>query len=281
MAEREHRHVPFAKMNGSGNDFILVDGMDGRMEGADLPALARGLCRRRFSIGADGLIVLVPADGADFAWRFFNADGSAAGMCGNGARCAARFARMRGIAGDRMSFLTAAGRVRAEVSGSGVKVQMTDPEDYREEFALELPAGTYRAWMVNTGVPHAVIPVEDAAGVDVAVEGRQVRRHAMFAPAGANADFISREGPGLIRVRTYERGVEAETLACGTGAVAAALVARRLGWASSPADVVTSGGSRLRVHFEGNWGAHRAVCLEGDARLVCEGEWCEDALRGD
>ena len=272
--------VPFAKMNGAGNDFILVDGTDGRFDGVDLSALARLLCRPHFSIGADGLIVLVPSTAADFAWRFHNADGSEAAMCGNGSRCAARFARMRGIVSrDEMTFLTLAGKIHARLVPGGAIVRMTDPKGYRDRFALPLKSATREAWFVDAGVPHAVVPVEKIDAHDVAGEGREARFHPLFAPAGTNADFVARIGENRIRARVYERGVEAETLACGTGAVASALVAERLGWARSPVEVITSGGGLLLVHFEGAWGAHTNVHLEGDARLVYEGEWREDSLR--
>jgi diaminopimelate epimerase len=271
--------LPFAKLSGAGNDFVLVDGMDGRLDGADLAELARLLCRPHFSIGADGLIVLVRSTEADFAWRFHNADGSAAEMCGNGARCAARFARMKGIAlRDEMSFLTLAGRIEARVTEDGAIVTLTAPKDYRERFDLPLPGGTRSAWFVDSGVPHVVVPVEGIDSFDVAEEGRAARFHPLFAPKGTNADFVAKVGENRIRARVYERGVEAETLACGTGAVASAIVAAKLGWAKSPVEVVTSGGSLLLVHFAGTWGNHEGVRLEGDARLIYEGEWTGEAL---
>lgn len=271
----------FAKLNGSGNDFILVDGTGGLLSGVDLSALAKRVCRRKFSIGADGLIVLVKSSEADFAWRFYNADGSAAEMCGNGARCAARFARDRGLAKDRMSFVTGAGIIKAAIKQDRVKVQMTDPFDFKSEFLLQVGPDEYKTWFVNTGVPHAVILVENIDGFPAVKQGRLVREHERFAPQGANANFIGRRDDGSIKVRTYERGVEDETFACGTGSVASALVAARLGLAASPVKVETSGGNELTVHFSGEWPDNKEVFLEGDARLIFEGRWRTDALLDD
>jgi diaminopimelate epimerase len=270
--------VPFAKMTGAGNDFILIDDTTGVLADADLPALARGLCRRSFSVGADGLIVVRRSRVADFGWRFFNADGSEAEMCGNGGRCAARFAHLKGIAGPDLSFETLAGIVRASVQGESVILGMTEPTDLRKPETLEVEGRPLEVWFVNTGVPHAVVFLEDLLSLDVERLGRAIRRHPRYAPAGTNADFVRVRSQSSIEMRVYERGVEAETLACGTGAVACAVAAAHRGLAWPPVSVKTWGGAVLRVHFEKAEDLFRKVFLEGDARLICEGEYGREAL---
>ena len=270
--------IPFVKMSGAGNDFIVIDNRDGRV-GDEAPDLARRVCRRRLSVGADGLILVEDHPSADFAWRFYNADGSRPGMCGNGARCVARFARLSGIAGDEMTFATLAGTIRARVRGDRVEIDMTPPGPVAGGEPIELHGTTVAPVTVDTGVPHAVVFVEDVEAVDVVGLGRPLRHHPRFAPAGTNANFVAVQRPGRLALRTYERGVEDETLACGTGAVAAALVAaRRHGW-PSPVDIETRSGAVLTVHFTPDGDGVRDVRLEGDARLVCRGEMGPDAWR--
>ena len=270
--------IPFAKMNGSGNDFILIDNRNGSAP-ADLPAFVRGVCRRKLSVGADGLILIETDAGHDFKWQFFNADGSRAEMCGNGARCAARFAFVNGIAGNRMTFGTDAGTIAAEVIGEDVKIRMTDPVGLTLDEPLALAHGQQMVSHVNTGVPHVVIATDDLETVPVADRGREIRHHQHFAPAGTNVNFMAVRGPGAITVRTYERGVEDETLACGTGCVAAGLIAAvRHGW-ESPVAVTTRSGGVLTIHFERKGQGFGAVHLEGDARIVYTAELQVDALK--
>jgi diaminopimelate epimerase len=263
--------VPFAKMSGSGNDFILVDNRSRSLDESNLAGFVAAICRRRLSVGADGVILIEESETADFRWRFFNADGSSAEMCGNGARCAARFASLSGICGTPMRFETEAGLVEAEVEGVRVKVKMTDPRDLRLDIPIHLASGALIASSLNTGVPHVVVLGAGIEDLDVAGLGREIRFHPQFAPAGVNVNFICPEPPGAIAIRTYERGVEGETLACGTGAVAGALVAAcKLGLAS-PVRVRTRGGEFLAVYFEGGGGRFREVYQEGDARLIYKG----------
>lgn len=271
--------LSFAKFSGSGNDFIIVDNRQGAFEGLGLaaPEAVRRLCRRRFSVGADGLILIERDPEADFAWRFFNADGSEVEMCGNGGRCAARFAHLAGIAGPRMAFRTAAGLIRAEVAGERVKLEMTRPRDIRLDFELRVNGRALTASSLNTGVPHVVVAVDDLEAVDVVGLGRAIRYHEMFAPAGTNANFVRPEG-GAVHIRTYERGVEGETLACGTGSIAAALVMALKGKAVSPTEVKTRGGEVLRIHFVREGAGFREVYLEGGAAYVFEGSLQPGAL---
>jgi diaminopimelate epimerase len=265
--------LAFSKFSGSGNDFIIIDdrSMGAERLGKPLPELVRRLCHRRFGVGADGLILIVPDAEVDFAWRFFNADGSEVEMCGNGGRCAARFAHLKGIAGPRMAFRTVAGVIRAEVQGERVKLEMSRPHSVSLGFDLPVDGLLLRASSVNTGVPHVVVEVEDLEGTDIVGLGRAIRYHERFKPAGTNANFIRVEG-GKVSIRTYERGVEDETLACGTGSIAAALISALKGLASSPVEVLTRGGEALRIYFSG--GAEegfRDVFLEGGATHVFEG----------
>lgn len=270
--------VPFSKLSGSGNDFILIDNREGLLAPDALSRAAERLCRRKFSVGADGLIAIEGSSEADFRWRFFNADGSTAEMCGNGGRCAARFAVERGIAPPRLVFETLAGLIRAEVRGSGVKLEFPPPEGFRREVPVPLETGEVRATCVNTGVPHAVVCVEDLEAVDVRAEGRRIREHPLFAPAGTNANFIHRTGRGELAIRTYERGVEDETLACGTGAVAAACAASHVWGVEAPVALRTRGGEVLTVYFARDGDGFREVFLEGETAWVYDGTTLREAF---
>ncbi|MDP2646249.1 MAG: diaminopimelate epimerase [Desulfobacterales bacterium] len=269
--------IPFVKMSGSGNDFIIIDNRDRRVDVKDLSGFAQKVCRRRLSAGADGLILIETSATADFKWQFYNSDGSRAEMCGNGARCAARFAFLDGIAGPTMSFETIAGRVAAEVDRDRVKIKMTNPVDMKIDYPIELDQGSLHVSSVNTGVPHVVVVSDKIEDVDVVKVGKEIRRHDAFAPAGTNVNFIWPGNQGQVLIRTYERGVEDETLACGTGAVAAALVvAANLG-NKSPVQVKTRSGGVLTVYFSETGGHFSDVYLEGDARLIYRGELWDDA----
>jgi diaminopimelate epimerase len=265
-------------MNGSGNDFILIDNRQA-VAPPDLTAFVRLVCRRRLSVGADGLILIENATACDFQWQFFNSDGSRAEMCGNGARCAARFAYLQGIAGRQMTFQTDAGLIDAEIMENRAKIKMTRPLDLHIDDPLPLESGTTLISRVNTGVPHVVLTVDAIETLDVVAQGREIRWHPAFAPAGTNVNFVGRQADGAIAVRTYERGVEDETLACGTGAVAAALIsAVRHRW-QSPIVVHTRSGGRLTIHFRREGNVFEEVYLEGDARIVYTGELHEEALQ--
>lgn len=273
--------LPFVKMSGTGNDFILIDHRRPLISPELMPEFARLVCRRRFSVGADGLILIEPSAraGADFQWRFFNADGSEAEMCGNGARCAARFAYMHGIAPAHMRFATLAGVIEAKVADKNVSILMTPPKDFRLQRRVALAAGSVLLHSVDTGVPHAVFFVDEYEGVDICGQGREIRFHRDFAPAGTNVNFVQVLADGGLKVRTYERGVENETLACGTGAVAAALIAAALGQAASPVRVVTSGGDELTISFDLLEGpAATNVFLKGPAHVIYRGELTAEAL---
>jgi diaminopimelate epimerase len=269
--------IAITKMSGSGNYFILIDNRQNVAGGMNLKEFIIKVCRRKMSAGADGLILIESSTTADFRWQFFNSDGSRAEMCGNGARCAARFAWLNGVTGQRMTFETDAGVVSAEVVGERVKVGMTDPRDLKTDFTVALKNGPRRISSFNTGVPHVVVEVDGLEAADVVGEGRQIRTHRDFAPAGTNVNFVAPRTGGGIAVRTYERGVEDETLACGTGSVAAALVAAHKYGRPSPVDVLTRSGIVLTVHFTVDNGRFRRVQLEGDARVIYTGDLWPDA----
>jgi len=236
-----HLPIPFWKMSGAGNDFIVIDHRQPLIPKERMADFARLVCRRKFSVGADGLFLLEPSARADFQWRFFNADGSEAEMCGNGARCVARFAYMQGIAAARMRFDTLAGIVDATVADTEVTIRMPPPHSFRFDRQVEV---------------------------------------AGFAPAGTNVNFVGRTEGGF-RIRTYERGVEDETMACGTGVAAGALIAAAKGLADSAVDMVTSGGITLTVHLSSGQGeAVDQVMLKGPAHLIYKGELTAEALIG-
>ena len=270
--------VPFVKMSGTGNDFILIDHRNPLIGRAAMPEFALQVCRRKFSVGADGLILLEDSDQADFKWLFFNADGSVAEMCGNGARCAARFAYMQGIAPARMRFETLAGIIEASVSDINVAIKMTQPRDLQLHRTITVDEAPVALHSVDTGVPHVVVFVEDIDAMDVRDQGSRIRHHQTFMPAGTNVNFVGRQD-GSFKVRTYERGVEDETLACGTGAVATALVAAMLNQAKSPVEIITSGGDRLTITFDLEDGVSvENVFLKGPAHVIYRGELNAEAL---
>ena len=258
----------FFKMSGSGNDFIVIDNRSRIVDDLDLSKFIRTVCRRKMSVGADGMILIEPSEKADFSWRFYNSNGSRAEMCGNGARCAARFAYVNGIAGENLSFETDAGIVSGQVKADRAKMKMPDPADLRLDYSIELANGPVPVSSINTGVPHVVVMRDAIEDVDVFGLGREIRNHAAFAPAGTNVNFICRQGQGHLAIRTYERGVEDETLACGTGSIAGALVsALKFNW-TSPINLVTRSGESLTIHFSADRGIFRGVYLEGDARIM-------------
>lgn len=259
-------------MTGAGNDFIVADNRSGFLR-PTREQVAR-LCHRQFGVGADGLMLWVPCGSgkADWAWQFWNSDGSDAEMCGNGARCFARFIQ-RGLGGSvaPLTVETAAGVIRAEFEGDRVTVGLTEPRELRLRERVTTGAGPIEVHSVNTGVPHAVVFVEDADKAMVVERGRELRFHPHFGPRGTNVNFVERKGPGRIRVRTYERGVEGETLACGTGVSAGALITALLDGVPAPIRVLVQGGDELRVDFDAGDDGLKNVRLNGPATFVFEG----------
>jgi diaminopimelate epimerase len=262
----------FTKMNGAGNDFVLVDN---RAENFRLTAQqVIRLCDRHRGIGADGLILLTASRSgrADFAWDFFNSDGSTGEMCGNGARCFGRFVqRAAGIAGA-FTFETGAGIITASLNGDRVTVNLTAPRDLRLNESVTLASGVLSVHSLNTGVPHAVTFVPDADKAMVTQLGQEIRRHAHFGPRGTNVNFVQVLSPSHIRVRTFERGVEGETLACGTGVSASAMIAARVHRFTSPVKVQVQGGDQLEVSYKDHGGEFSDVQLTGPADFVFSGQ---------
>lgn len=275
------KKIDFYKMSGSGNDFIIVDNRNKVVDETDLPDLIAKACRRKMSVGADGFILVENTDDADFKWRFYNSDGSVAEMCGNGARCVARYAYLNGIAGPDMSFKTQAGMIQAHVAGEGVKVKMTDPFDLKMDYTIELKNRSLTISSVNTGVPHVVIVEDTIDRVDVVKVGREIRLHDRFAPAGTNANFVCHLKDNIIAIRTYERGVEDETLACGTGAIASAIIMSCKKKLTSPVTVQTRSGGCLNIFYQEKDGKYHDIYLEGDARIIYKAQLWEDALKDD
>jgi diaminopimelate epimerase len=260
----------FTKMNGAGNDFVLLDNRSSELR-LTTESIAR-ICDRHRGIGADGVLVVEPAaNGADFRMRYYNSDGGEAEMCGNGARCFARFTRKLGWKRDEVSFETLAGTIRAHFEGDLVRLEMSEPKG----LALNESIEGLIVHAINTGVPHAVILTDDLDRIDVAATGAMIRHHAHFAPKGTNVNFVQRLEADAAAVRTYERGVEAETLACGTGVVASALIFHELTGAKSPVKISVRGGDVLEVGFtqdEPASGAFKNVTLTGPAELVFDGQ---------
>jgi len=266
-------------MCGSGNDFIIIDNRKKEFSIKNLKSFVTKICSRRFSVGADGVIFIEKSSRADFKWRFFNSDGSVAEMCGNGGRCAARYAFIKRIAGKSLSFETMAGLIRAEVKGERVKIQLTEPNGLKLGIKLKISGKEKELNFINTGVPHAVHFVKNLEDCPVEGLGREIRYHKKFSPAGANVNFVEHSKGSFLRIRTYERGVEGETLACGTGAVASVLVASALGKVSSSCSITPKSGEALKVYFDKNEKGFHDVYLEGEARLVFEGAIREEAWK--
>lgn len=274
--------VPFFKMQGCGNDFVFVDNRELGYDPQAMPDIVVPVCQKAFGVGADGMMFFDHApegSGLAYIWHFFNADGSRAEMCGNGSRCAARLAWMLGIAPARHVFGTDAGPIEAEVDPDSnlVTVRLTAPKDLRLNMELEMEVEEKHHQMtlhsVNTGVPHAVVFVDNLESVDVWRLGRTVRHHEFFKPAGTNVNFVAVTGKGQLSLRTYERGVEDETYACGTGAVASAVIAKELGLTGEETVITTTGGEELGVILRDG-----KTYLRGAAELVFRGEFYPRSL---
>jgi diaminopimelate epimerase len=276
--------VQFFKMSACGNDFILIDNRQNTIDDDQASDFVQKACQRRIALGADGVIFLrnshdTQSGVADFSMGFFNADGREVEMCGNGARCLARFAFLNGVCPERMTFETKAGLIEAEVTGSQVKLKM----DYRltpsPQFPLMVNGEENHVFFLKAGVPHAVYLVDDVEQADVIGVGRATRYHAHFQPQGTNANFVQVTGPQQIAIRTYERGVEDETLACGTGSIASTVICASLGKVVSPVSVVTRSGCILKVYYGERAGSEfDDIYLQGEARVVAEGNLWLDEL---
>ena len=267
--------VPFWKMQGCGNDFVVIDNRGLGLPREAMPRWAEKACAKSFGVGADGIFFwrepdpASPAEqGCDIVWDFYNNDGSRAEMCGNASRCSGRLAHALGLVEAEHVLGTDAGPIRVRVleDVGEVKVQLTEPKDEALDLSLDVEGAAMAVHFVDTGVPHAVVFAEDVAAVDVAALGRLLRFHPHFAPAGANVNFAQVLDENTVRVRTYERGVEAETYACGTGVSAVQLIAHRLGLTGPASSLTTTGGETLTVSVE-----HGGLFLQGGAECTFSG----------
>lgn len=276
--------TPFWKVAGGANDYIVLDGRAGALPDPLESRFVRGLCARRWSLGSDGILyVLDPREGGDYRLEFYNPDGTRHGLCGNGARCVARLAYLEGWAGTRQDVELDGGRLRAEVLGERARISLEAPRVVRPRAGLTVEDRAFQGELTEIRVPHLIVEVdrEEIHCLDVRKWGGLLRHHEEFQPAGTNVTFAAVTGPRALQLRTYERGVEGETLACGSGAVAAAGSMVRQGLVEAPVECATASGTMLRVDFgEGTPGVDAPASLEGDARIVARGSLGPDALPG-
>ncbi len=269
-----NKPIKFTKMHGTGNDFIIIDNMKMHIptdqKGSEI---AKTLCIRKFGIGADGLIFIEPSNKTTchFKWRFFNADGSEAQMCGNGGRCAARFAFINKIAPKDMKFETIAGEIDASVKDRIVKLKLPNPKDLRLDIKITDNEKEFLLHFINTGVPHTIMFVDDLEKINVVSLGKKIRFHEEFSPEGTNVNFVKVIDKKNICVRTYERGVEDETMACGTGSVASSIISALKDKVISPINVKTRGGEEIKVYFSINNFNITDVFLEAETTIVYNG----------
>jgi len=272
--------LAFTKMAGAGNDFVVIDNRAGRV--SDPAELARRVCTPHLSAGADGLILIETSARATFRMRYWNSDGSVGEFCANGTRCAARFAFVNVIAPKRMTIETGAGITAAEVSDGGqVTLTLPPPYGFRAERPLRVGGREIRGAFLTVGVPHYVIFLRDELwSQDIVPLGREIRHHQDLQPAGANVNFVVVRGEHEIEVRTYERGVEAETLSCGSGVVASSTVAALFGRVKPPVSVLTRSGIALEVNFGIDGKEVRDLQLRGDARLIYRAAFTPETIEG-
>ena len=266
--------LPFTKMHGAGNDFVVIDHRTPFLPD-DADALFARLCDRRRGIGADGVLLLEASSEHDFAMRYHNSDGGRATFCGNGARCLARFALSRGLgSGGRVRFATDAGPKSAEPRPGGLIALHFGPVAAGRSITLEAAGRAFTGRHVVAGVPHLVLPVEGLGAIPFAAWSPVLRAHPALGPEGANVDYVERLADGRVAMRTWERGVEGETLACGSGAIASALWAMVEAGLAPPVTIRTAGGDDLVIEAEALADGHD-VTLVGPAVKVFDGEWQE------
>ena len=266
------KNINFYKLTAAGNDFVLIDNRNNIIRESEQSALALKLCDRKYAIGADGLILLEKSEKADFRMRYYNSDGSHASMCGNGGRSIARFAYELGIVKQNMKFETDAGLITADIkSETVVNLALYDPKDLQLDIKLQIEDKNFEISSLNTGVPHAVIFVDDIEKINVFKYGRLIRHHEKFAPAGTNVNFVQVAEDNTILVRTYERGVEDETLACGTGVTASSIIAAIKNKVKVPVKIITRGKDKLSVNCSFENSKISNVFLEGPAIVAFKG----------
>ena len=273
--------LSFSKMAGGGNDFVVIDNRTAKI--ADAGELTRRICTRALSVGADGLILVEPSGRATLRMRYYNSDGGLATFCGNGTRCAARFAFLNVIAGRKMTIETDAGIVSAEIlDGGQVTLALPPPSSFRPQRPLTVGNQTLHGSSILVGVPHYVLFLrDDLWSQNIAPLGSAIRQHPDLRPdGGANVNFVTVRDAHSIEVRTYERGVEAETLSCGSGVVASAVTSALFRKVQSPVSVLTRSGVSYEVSFEIHDGRAEEVRLKGDARLIYRATITPETLEG-
>ena len=268
------RSIPFAKLSGAGNDFVIIE----PRTKLNLQGLARRVCHRTDGIGADGLLVLDKSRRADCRMRIFNADGTEAEMCGNGVRCLAAYLHRRKKKAH-FSIQSKAGIIATQVNGPQIRVRLSEPKDFQPHIPLRINGRTIRVHYIDTGVPHVILYVDGLDHIDVNAIAPTIRYHKKFSPRGANVNFVEQLKPASLAVRTYERGVEGETQACGTGSAAAAVVTYHLTHLERPQTqkirtrILTSGGETLRIYLTILEGRPNEVWLEGPVHYIAEGHY--------
>ena len=276
-------------MAGGGNDFVVIDHRTPRI--TDPGELTRRICTRALSVGADGLILVESSVRATFRMRYYNSDGGLSAFCANGTRCAARFAFLNVIAGRRMTIETDAGIVGAEIGDHGtVTLSLPAPHSFRPQRPLVVGNTTVHGSSIVVGVPHYVVFLRDDPSTslgtslwsqDIAPLGRAIRTHPDLVPdGGANANFVVVRDTHSIEVRTYERGVEAETLSCGSGVVASTVTSALFGKVKSPVSILTRSGITLEVSFDLRGNAVENVQLKGDARHIYRATLTPETIEG-
>lgn len=264
--------IKFSKITAAGNNFVLIDNRENIISEKNYQTLAKKLCDIKYSIGGDGLILLEKSSCKDFKMKYFNSDGSPASMCGNGGRSVAKFAYDLGIVDSQMVFDTDAGVIIAEIlQGDRVKLDLYEPKNLKRNIKVKLSDREFDIDFINTGVPHAVIFVDDVKGIDVFRYGREIRYHKAFAPSGTNVNFVQVAKDNTLFVRTYERGVEYETLACGTGIIASGVISVLKGFLESPVNVIARGGDKLSVSMVIDNNKISGIALEGPAVISFKG----------
>ncbi|MDR0956631.1 MAG: diaminopimelate epimerase [Endomicrobium sp.] len=264
--------INFAKLTAAGNDFILIDNRKNIIIHENCQSIAKKLCNRKYSIGGDGLILLEKSIRKDFKMKYFNSDGSHASMCGNGARSIAKFAYDSNITNSKMVFETDAGTINANIlPNDKVRLNLYKPKDIKPNIEIEIDKIKINANFINTGVPHTVIFVDDIEKIDLLKCGRKIRYNKIFAPNGTNVNFVQVVKNNTIFVRTYERGIEAETLACGTGIIAAGIISVLKNFTKSPVNIIARGGDELSVSLKNLNNKIGNVVLEGPVVVAFNG----------
>jgi len=271
-------NIPFVKMVGAGNDFVIIEAR----KDLDYVKFSKAVCARHNGIGADGVLILDKSTTSDYQMRIINADGSEAEMCGNGARCMAAYivANLKAVK-PLFSMETLAGKILAQVEGEIAHVRLSNPKDYRPNLNITVANQKLEVHYIDTGVPHTIVFVDGLQEVNVNSLGALIRNHPRFAPRGTNVNFVEKTREDMVSVRTYERGVEAETLACGTGSVATALIAylhahpRVKKQKGAFMRVSTASKEILEITFDLDEGYKiENVWLKGSAKLIAKGEYC-------